>query len=82
MNKNNYENAKINENELKINNLNNNNNYYQKNKPNYSEERNILKSKNQNYSISPFDDNMQIINISKYEFEPMKSTTSGRKKWN
>ena len=79
LNKNNYENAKINENELKINNLNNNNNYYQKNKPNYSEERNILKSKNQNYSISPFDDNMQIINNSKYEFEPKKSTTSGRK---
>ena len=77
---NNYEDEKINENEneLKINNLNNNNNYYQKNEPNFSEERKILKSIN-NYSISPFDNNMQIITKSKNVFEPFKSTTSDKK---
>ena len=80
LNKNNYENAKFNENEFKINDLNNNNNYYQNNKSNNSESRNILKSKNEKYSISPFDDIMKIRNNSKNEFDPMKSTASGRKK--
>ena len=80
LNKNNYENTKINENEIKINNLNNNNNYYQKKEPKYSEERNMLKSKYENYSISPFDNNIQIRNNSRNEFEPMKSSASERKK--
>ena len=82
LNRNNFENAKTNDNdsEHKIKYFNNNN-YYQKKEPNYSEERNILKRRNKNNIItSPFDDNVQIINNSKNVFEPMKSTTSERKK--